>query len=96
MAAAAVAEELAKFKIVLADNINMPRASASLFGVVKAAEKEFKRFKREQTSAVEKNDSGSVITVTLLDKKGLEAARGAIHQMDRVFGLLYTVPPGNE
>lgn len=83
-----VSSELKNFETALADDINMPRASASLFAVIKAAEAEFKRLKKE------KNDikKGRDVTMTPLDMKGLEAARDALLQMDQVFGLLYTVP----
>jgi cysteinyl-tRNA synthetase len=83
-----VSSELEKFDIALADDINMPRASASLFAVIKAAEAEFKRLKKE------KNDikKGRDVTHIPLDLDGLEAARDALLQMDKVFGLLYTVP----
>ena len=86
--ASKVESELKNFETALADDINMPRASASLFAVIKAAEAEFKRLKKEQNDIKKGRD----VTMTPLDMKGLEAARDTLLQMDKVFGLLYTVP----
>lgn len=83
--AAAVQKELSNFEAALADDLSMPRAAASLFGVVKAAETEFKRFKKET-----KGDADT--TATPLDLNGLAAAKAAILQMDKVFGVFYEVP----
>lgn len=84
-----VESEIEKFEEALLDDINMPRAAASLFAVIKSAEAEFKRLKKE------KNDikKGKDVTLTPLDLKGLKACKEALLQMDQVFGLLYTVPP---
>ena len=73
-----VSKELQNFETALVDDINMPRASASLFSVIKVAEGEFKRLKKEEGSSP--------------DLQGLQAARDALLQMDQIFGLLYTVP----
>jgi len=83
---AVVQKELSNFEAALADDLSMPRAAASLFGVVKAAETEFKRFKKEI-----KDDADST-TATPLDLNGLAAAKAAILQMDKVFGVFYEVP----
>ena len=73
---------LYNFEAAIADDMSMPRATASLFSVVRAAEKELK---------VETNDSS-----VKLDLRGLEAAKNAVFQMDKVFGILYDVPLTNE
>jgi len=87
----AVNHELNNFETALADDLSMPRAAASLFGVVKAAEIEFKRHKK----AVEKvatNEDGNHDAPLTLDLVGLMAARDAMDQMDKVFGIFYQVP----
>lgn len=82
----AVDTELNNFEVAIADDLSMPRAAASLFGVVKLAETEFKRLKKEQKNAESEDD------VTILDFDGLHAVRNAILQMDKVFGIFYEVP----
>lgn len=82
----AVDTELNNFEVAIADDLSMPRAAASLFGVVKLAETEFKRHKKEQKNAESEDD------VTILDFDGLHAVRNAIVQMDKVFGIFYEVP----
>lgn len=84
-----VSNELQNFELALADDINMPRASASLFAVIKAAEGEFKRLKKQEKELKDGVDT----SLSPLDLEGLEAARDALLQMDQIFGLLYTVPP---
>ena len=79
---------LKNFEAALADDLSMPRAAASLFQVVKAAENELKRLKKEN-EAKEKDDS---FDVTPLDLVGLNAVNDAVNQMDKVFGIFYTVP----
>ena len=80
-----VEKELANFEIAIADDLSMPRASASLFSVVKAAENEFKR--------VAKNtQDGDVPAASTIDLIGLKRVQQALEQMDRVFGVYYTVP----
>ena len=69
------------FEAALLDDLSMPRAAASLFGLVKAAENEFKR--------VAKNKEGDGDP---LDVAGLRAIGNAMDQMDQVFGIFYTVP----
>merc|ERR1712087_183510 len=54
----------------------------------KAAESEFKRFKKE-TEAKAKDDE---VEVTPLDFAGLFAVKEAMDQMDKVFGIFYEVP----
>ena len=73
-----VPEALENFELALADDLSMPRAAASLFALVKAAEQEFKRVAKDDTST--------------LDLAGLEAIQSAMQQMDRVFGIFYEVP----
>jgi len=77
-----VNREVTNFEMALVDDLSMPRAAASLFGVVKAAESEFKRWKKLD------NDDAS----PALDLVGLRAAHNAINQMDEVFGIFYKVP----
>lgn len=81
-----VEKELRNFEVALQDDLSMPRAAASLFSIIKLAEAEFKRFKKEQ------NDSDSHESITPLDLNGLCSVKEAIHQMDRVFGVFYEVP----
>ena len=81
-------DSLKNFEIALSDDLSMPRAAACLFQIVKAGENEFKRFKKE-TEAKEKNDSAQV---TPLDLKGIYAIYKAMNEMDKVFGIFYTVP----
>ena len=82
--AAIVEKELANFEVAIADDLSMPRASASLFSIVKAAENEFKRIAK-----AEKDDESSETT---LDFFGLKQVQSALHQMDKVFGVYYEVP----
>mmetsp|Transcript_7719 Transcript_7719/g.11506 ORF Transcript_7719/g.11506 Transcript_7719/m.11506 type:complete len:609 (-) Transcript_7719:208-2034(-) len=82
---AVVQKELIKFQDALADDLSTPRAVASLFAVVKAAENEFKRVKK-----AEKDDDTD--DSPPLDLCGLAAVKGAIEHMDEVFGVFYDVP----
>ena len=59
----------------------MPRASAALFSLVKAAEHEFKAAKK---------------TGRALDVKGLQAILDALQKMDQVFGIFYTLEGDKE
>ena len=70
------------FETALLDDLSMPRAAASLFGLIKAAEKEFKRVSKDSSLA--------------LDLKGLQAISDALTQMDKVFGIFYQVPMTEE
>lgn len=79
--AATVEKELKNFDIAIADDLSMPRASASLFSVVKAAENEFKRIAKSNNDEEDK-----------LDLFGLKRAQEALKQMDKVFGVYYDVP----
>lgn len=65
---------LVSFEEAMSDDMNTPRASAALFGLVGAAEKAIKAGSMHCDEAV--------------------AALGAIRSMDRVFGVLYSVPAG--
>lgn len=67
------------FESALLDDLSMPRAAASLFNLVKAAEAEFKRVAKE-------GDSEG------LDIAGLRAVGDAMDRMDQVFGIFYQVP----
>mmetsp|Transcript_15337 Transcript_15337/g.22346 ORF Transcript_15337/g.22346 Transcript_15337/m.22346 type:complete len:646 (-) Transcript_15337:29-1966(-) len=93
---AKVNKELENFENALADDLSMPRAAASLFGVVKAAETEFKRYKKEEKAKASNSDSDyntdETLEVTPLDLVGLASVRDAMHQMDQVFGIFYEVP----
>ena len=81
---ATVETELANFEAALVDDLSMPRAAASLFGVVKAAETEFKRVKKAE------KDGG--VASPPMDVDGLGAVKKAMDEMDQVFGIFYTVP----
>ncbi|VEU34923.1 unnamed protein product [Pseudo-nitzschia multistriata] len=74
----AASKALKNFDLALLDDLSMPRASASLFSLVKATEKEFKRVKKDETAT--------------LDLKGLAEVQSALLQMDKVFGIFYDVP----
>ena len=73
-----VPSALSNFEAALLDDLSMPRAAASLFALIKAAEKEFKRHTQNPDSQ--------------LDEAGLKAISNGILQMDRVFGIFYEVP----
>ena len=81
---ATVETELANFEAALVDDLSMPRAAASLFGVVKAAETEFKRVKKAE------KDGG--VASPPMDVAGLGVVMKAMDEMDQVFGIFYTVP----
>ena len=88
--AATVEKELANFEVAIADDLSMPRASACLFSIVKAAEKEFKRvakLKKEDDSEEEEEEEAPS-----LDLVGLARVQKALKQMDQVFGIYYEVP----
>jgi len=82
-----VEKELANFEVAIADDLSMPRASACLFSVVKAAETEFKRVAKAVT-----NDGGEETNSSTLDLIGLARVKQALEQMDKVFGIYYDVP----
>jgi cysteinyl-tRNA synthetase len=73
-----VAKALQNFEAALKDDLSMPRASASLFGLIKEAEKEFKRVAKDENAS--------------LDLAGLKSILEAMDQMDKVFGIFYQVP----
>eukprot|EP00585_Thalassiosira_rotula_P007007 CAMPEP_0196150744 /NCGR_PEP_ID=MMETSP0910-20130528/32341_1 /TAXON_ID=49265 /ORGANISM="Thalassiosira rotula, Strain GSO102" /LENGTH=293 /DNA_ID=CAMNT_0041413939 /DNA_START=36 /DNA_END=917 /DNA_ORIENTATION=- len=85
---AAVEKELANFEVAIADDLSMPRASASLFSIVKLAEKEFKRV----TKAAKDADGNESDVVPPLDLAGLASVLKALDKMDKVFGIYYDVP----
>ena len=85
---ATVEKELANFDTAIADDLSMPRASASLFSLVKIAEKEFKRV----TKAAKDFDGDESKVVPPLDLVGLESVLQALNKMDQVFGIYYNVP----
>ena len=84
--AATVEKELANFEVAIADDLSMPRASACLFSIVKAAEKEFKRV------AKLKKEEDLEDAYPSLDIVGLARVQEALKQMDQVFGIYYEVP----
>jgi cysteinyl-tRNA synthetase len=77
-----VQKALINFEAALLDDLSMPRASASLFSLVKAAENEFKRASKASDGSTDSN----------LDLYGLQSIGKALKQMDRVFGIFYEVP----
>lgn len=79
IAESVVPTALANFEAALLDDLSMPRASASLFSLIKAAENEFKRVLKEGEQSK-------------LDVVGLQNIGDALRQMDRVFGIFYEVP----
>jgi cysteinyl-tRNA synthetase len=84
---ATVETELTNFEVAIADDLSMPRASACLFSIVKAAEKEFKRVDK----AKDEDDNAPP-----LDLVGLQRVRDALDLMDNVFGIYYEVPKGDD
>ncbi|EED93584.1 probable cysteinyl-trna synthetase, partial [Thalassiosira pseudonana CCMP1335] len=74
----ASAEKLTNFEVAIADDLSMPRASACLFSIVKAAEKEFKRVDK----AKDEDDNAPP-----LDLVGLQRVRDALDLMDNVFEI---------
>jgi cysteinyl-tRNA synthetase len=74
-----VPTQIQNFEAALKDDLSMPRAAASLFALVKAAEGEFKRVDKSEDAVV-------------LDVVGLQAINAAMDRMDQVFGIFYTVP----
>ncbi|KAL7530104.1 hypothetical protein ACHAXR_005116 [Thalassiosira sp. AJA248-18] len=88
---ATVEKELANFDVAIADDLSMPRASASLFSIVKSAEKEFKRVAK----AAKDSDGDESAVVPPLDLVGLASVQRALNKMDQVFGIFYDVPKEN-
>jgi len=80
----AASKALKNFELALLDDLSMPRASASLFSLIKAAEKEFKR--------VNKASDATDADTPKLDVEGLKKVQAAMHKMDQVFGIFYDVP----
>ena len=83
--ATAVERELANFEVAIADDLSMPRASASLFSIVKLAENEFKRVAKFA-------DDPDCSAMPPLDLVGLASVEQALEKMDKVFGIFYDVP----
>ena len=86
---ALVDKELANFEVAIADDLSMPRASACLFSIVKAAEKELKRVAKKDKKKEEADDNGDEPPLDLI---GLARVQDALIQMDQVFGIYYEVP----
>lgn len=86
-----VTKELANFETAIADDLSMPRASASLFSIVKAAEKEFKRVAK----AAKDLDGDESAVNPPLDLAGIASVQQALDKMDQVFGIYYDVPKEN-
>jgi cysteinyl-tRNA synthetase len=80
----AVPKAMENFKAAIQDDLSMPRAAASLFALVKAAEGEFKRVAKQEDGAAP------------LDVAGLKAILEAMQDMDRIFGIFYRVPGGED
>lgn len=74
----AIPKALQNFEAAITDDLSMPRAAASLFSIIKAAETEFKTKGKDSSHK--------------LDLPGLKAAQNALLQMDRIFGIFYDVP----
>jgi cysteinyl-tRNA synthetase len=84
LAELAVPKAMENFKAAIQDDLSMPRAAASLFALVKAAEGEFKRVAKQEDGAAP------------LDVAGLKAILEAMQDMDRIFGIFYRVPGGED
>ena len=78
LATSIVPNALQNFDDALLDDLSMPRAAASLFNVVKGAEKELKAHAKDSNYN--------------LDIFGLKVAQNALLQMDQIFGIFYEVP----
>ena len=86
----AIEREMKIFESAIADDLSMPRAAASLFGLIKAAEAELKRAAKANAQA---DGDGEADGSPPLDLRGLSMIREALKDMDRVFGIFYEVPP---
>ncbi|KAG7370221.1 cysteinyl-tRNA synthetase [Nitzschia inconspicua] len=83
-----VPKAMEQFEMALLDDLSMPRASASLFSLIKAAEKELKR-----GFAVASSSSSSPTDDKVpMDLVGLHSIAAALRRMDTVFGIFYNVP----
>jgi len=87
-----VSKALINFDKALLDDLSMPRASASLFALIKLAENEFKRVKKAVTRPEHDNENENV----QLDLVGLQNIKKAITRMDQIFGIFYDVPLSND
>jgi cysteinyl-tRNA synthetase len=81
-----ISTSLEAFETAIRDDLSMPRASAALFAIIKAAEQELKR-----SSSVTNNDAASGSA----DVRGLQLAADTIRKMDQIFGVFYA-PNDNE
>jgi cysteinyl-tRNA synthetase len=81
-----ISTSLEAFETAIRDDLSMPRASAALFAIIKAAEQELKR-----SSSVTNNDAASGSA----DVLGLQLAADTIRKMDQIFGVFYA-PNDNE
>ena len=84
-----ISKNLENFDKALLDDLSMPRASASLFSLIKIAENEFKRVKKAAAAADNNNDDDDDAQLDLI---GLQNIQNAILQMDKIFGIFYDVP----
>lgn len=85
-----VEKYLENFHLAIADDLSMPRAAASLFGVVKLAENELKRAGGDKLSEDCVPIAGKLVTP--LDMEGVRCAQQALDLMDHVFGIFYMIP----
>jgi len=87
-----ISKALINFDEGLLDDLSMPRASASLFALIKLAENEFKRVKKAIAYREHDNENNNV----QLDLVGLQNIKNSIQQMDQIFGIFYDVPLSND
>jgi len=87
-----ISQALINFDKALLDDLSMPRASASLFALIKLAENEFKRFKKAVAYPEHDNENNNI----QLDLVGLQNIKNSIQQMDQIFGIFYDVPLSND
>ena len=89
-----ISKNLENFDKALLDDLSMPRASASLFSLIKIAENEFKRVKKAAAAAAAAadNNNNDDDDDAKLDLIGLQNIQNAILQMDKIFGIFYDVP----
>jgi cysteinyl-tRNA synthetase len=76
-----IKKHIASFNEAIADDFSMPRAAASLFDVVEAAESELRRFSDQLM------ENEHRLVDDHIDIAGIKYARDALDQMDQVFGI---------
>jgi cysteinyl-tRNA synthetase len=84
-----VEKHIENFNQAISDDLSMPRAAASLFGVVKVAETELKR---AAAQSPENEHHTADTAMQRVDIEGVRLAQHALDLMDQVFGIFYEIP----